>query len=125
MENIKVYENNNILYFPVAQGITGDMDNPTVRWTLYPIAAWDYVDPDYSDKQGWLQHVTQNGTYPNELFEEIQFIADETLGAVLQDAGYNLISVSTIYRKDFYEDSEGRARKISTEQAIYNSLDML
>ena len=34
------------------------LDNNTyIVWDLYPVAIWDYVDKDWSDKQGWLQEM--------------------------------------------------------------------
>lgn len=127
MKNFKVYENNKILYFAKAESnLSGDITNPSIRWTMYPIAVWDYVDPDYSDKQYWLQQFVPNtGLYPNETFEEIQFIFDETGQSVFQETGYNLILVSEVYFKDFYNDPDARAKKISVEDAINNALDVL
>ena len=127
MENIKLYENGGILYFPVViNGISGDMSMPSVRWTMYPIAVWDYVDPDYSDIQYWVQQsVPGTGLYPNETFGEIQFILDESAQDVFAEAGYTLKDVSEIYFKDYYNDPDARASKISVEDAINNALDVL
>lgn len=126
MEDFRVYENNKILYFAKAsENLSGDITSPSIRWTMYPIAIWDYVDPDYSDKQYWVQQVVPGkGLYPNETHEEIQFISDESFRDVLTETGYNLIAVSSIYYKDFYPDG-GRAEKISVEDAINNAMDFL
>ena len=126
MSEIKLYESNNILYVPVARNIQGDMLNPNLRWQMYPIAVWDYVDPDYSDNQNWVQQVIPNtGMYPNEINEELQFVLEETAQDGFKEVGYTQISVSTIYYKDFYDESNGRAKKISVEDAVNNALDLL
>lgn len=127
MEDFKVYECDNILYFAKAESnLGGDVTNPSIRWTMYPIAVWDYVDPDYSDIQYWVQQsVPGTGLYPNETFGEIQFILDETAQDVFAESGYTLKDVSEIYFKDYYNDPDARASKISVEDAINNALDVL
>lgn len=125
MKNFKVYECGSILYFAKAESnLGGDITNPSLRWTMYPIAVWDYVDPDYSDKQFWVQQSVPNtGLYPNETFEELQYILDETAQDVFAESGYKLKAVSEIYFNDFESDS--RAKKISVEDAVYNALDLI
>lgn len=126
MKDIKVYKGpDNILYFPKAGGIQGDMCNPYVIWTLYPIAVWDYVDPDYNDKQYWIQQVTDRGMFPNETYEVLQYVMTESFEECLNAAGYTSITISKIFYKDYLSNPDDRAQQIHIGDAIYNAFDVL
>ena len=125
MSEFKLYESNNILYVPVARNIQGDMLNPNLRWEMYPIAVWDYIDPDYSDKQYWVQQmIPGKGMYPNDIVDELQYILTESAQDGFRECGYNRISVSRVYYKDFKNPDE-RAKQISVEDAVNNALDLI
>lgn len=125
MAEFTLYESNNILYVPVARNIQGDMVNPNLRWEMYPIAVWDYVDPDYSDKQYWVQQmIPGKGMYPNDIIDELQYILTESAQDGFRECGYNQTPVSRVYYKDFKNPDE-RAKQISVEDAVNNALDLI
>lgn len=123
---IKVYKgNDNILYFPKSEKTHGDMCNPYLIWTLYPVAIWDYVNPDYSDRQGWIQQVTSRGLFPNETYEIVQYVMSESLEDCLIEDGYTPITISKVFYKDYISNPDDRAKQIIIGDAIYNALDVL
>lgn len=127
MKEYRVYEGNDkILYHPVASSrIAGDGVNPYIIWTLYPIAIWDYVDPDYSERQGWIQQVSTKGLFPNETYEILQYIVSESLEECLTADGYDLNTTSKVFYKDYINNPDDRAQQISVEDAIFNAMDVL
>lgn len=126
MEITNLYENNGILYFANASSLNGDIDNPYVIWTLYPIAVWDYVDPDYSDKQYWVQQITDRGMFPNETYEWVQYIRHESIISCANDEKFHFLGTcKSVYFKDYINNPDDKAQKISVEEAVSNAMDML
>lgn len=120
-------KDNNIIYFPVPENQvtsrTYTDDHPYVRWSLYPIAVWDYVDPDMSDAQGWVQEL--KSLINLDIVSIVQYIKEESLDFLIDDEGYERIEVSTIYCRYWAPDPEMTTEKIDAETAVHNSLDVL
>jgi hypothetical protein len=95
-----------------------DMDSYLV-WTLVPVAIYDYVNRDYSDKQGWLQEIPHTGTLDYE--EIVQYVCVESFEDALEEFGYEFIDVGTVYVL-----GEGReaAEPETAETAVSNAFDL-
>lgn len=97
------------------------LDNGTyIVWDLYPVAIWDYVDKDWSDVQGWLQEM-EDGEVVGDLEQVIQYPLVESLEDLLQDEGYEVVDVGSVYAIEYMED-DPKSEKISIEEAISNAL---
>lgn len=115
-----IVSDNNILY--TLRGEPRFQDNGTnsyLVWTLVPVAIYDYVDPDYSDKQGWLQEIPHTGEI--DLEEIVQYVYIESLTSILGEYGYEFKDVNTVYVWD--RDTE-RPVPDTAEAAVENALDM-
>ncbi len=88
-------------------------------WNLTPVAVYDYVDPDYSDVQGWLQEIPSTGNIESESI--VQYVIVESFESALSEFGYSFIDVSKIYIRENYED---RAILESSEKAVANAKDL-
>ena len=93
--------------------------NSYIVWTLIPIAIYDYVNPDYSDQQGWLQDIPYTGELDYE--EIVQYVCQESLKEALEDSGYSFIDVDSIYVV-----GEGREHSelVPAETAVANAHDL-
>ena len=119
-------KDNNIIYFPVPDNAIAFriLDNhPYVRWSLYPIAIWDYINPDISDAQGWVQEFKSLRNLDS--FGIVQYIKEESLDFIIDDEGYERVEVSTIYFRDWAPGQEMKTEKIDAETAVHNSMDVL
>jgi len=90
-------------------------------WTLIPIAVYDYVDPDNSDVQGWLQEIPTTGNIDEESI--VQYVMIESFEQSLAEFGYSFIDVSKIYIKN-YNYEEEQAGYQSVFDAIANAKDL-
>lgn len=95
-----------------------DMDSYLV-WTLVPVAIYDYVNRDYSDKQGWLQEIPHTGTLDYE--EIVQYVCTESFEDALDEFGYEFVDVNTVYVME--EDTEV-SEPVSAEEAVSNAHDL-
>ena len=43
-----------------------DAYNNYITWSLELVAGWDYINPDYTDQQGWVSN--------NNFVQDVQFI---------------------------------------------------
>lgn len=106
-----------ILYIPKAKQLTEDR---YIVWHLYPVAVYDYVDVDYSDKQGWLQEEGSD----IEMETVVQYIQDESFYSVATEYGFDFIpyeEIGTVYYID-YTTNNPRSIKITLQEAIANAL---
>lgn len=97
------------------------LDNNTyIVWDLYPVAIWDYVDKDWSDKQGWLQEM-EDGEVSGAMEQVLQYPLDESLEDVLNEEGYYIENVDFVYAIEYMSD-DPKAEKITVEEAIRNAM---
>lgn len=126
---MKLLKSGNIVYFAnpnrleVAYGFSG----PYVVWNLYPVAIYDYVNPDYSDKQGWLQEFNNGKQVLYDMDQLLQYINDESFTDVAKDYGYESVEVSGVYLRvyDKNEDTMSAPRLIDTDDAVDNAMNGL
>lgn len=88
-------------------------------WDLIPVAIYDYVDPDYSDIQGWLQDTA--GMINIDAESIVQYVIAESFESDLAEVGYSFIDVSNIYIKDYGEE---RATLQDAKIAVDNAIDL-
>lgn len=97
------------------------LDNGTyIVWDLYPVAIWDYVDKDWSNRQGWLQEM-EDGEVAGDLEQVVQYPLVESLKDLLQDEGYEIVDVDSVYAIEYMED-DPKSEKISIDEAVSNTL---
>lgn len=97
------------------------LDNGTyIVWDLYPVAIWDYVDKDWSNRQGWLQEM-EDGEVAGGLEQVVQYPLVESLEDFLQDEGYEIVDVDSVYAIEYMED-DPKSEKISIDEAVSNAL---
>lgn len=115
-----VDENNSIIYtFRGTPRFQEKGKDSYLVWNLLPIAIYDYVDPDYSDVQGWLQDTT--GMRDIESESIVQYVISESFEDALAEFGYSFIDVSNVYVKDYGDE---RATSQSVFDAIANAKDL-
>ncbi len=95
-----------------------DIDSYLV-WTLVPVAIYDYVNRDYSDKQGWLQEIPHTGTLDYE--EILQYVCVESFEDALEEFGYEFVDVTTIY---VLSENNEVAKPETAETAVSNAHDL-
>lgn len=128
MATLKLLRMNNIIYYPLNSELRSnygsDNDNPYVIWTLYPVAIRDYINPDWSDAQGWVQEIDKDlKVHLQETYEILQYIIDESFNECIQDEGISWIELSTIYLRDYSElEDDIKAVQINIEDAVENAL---
>ena len=90
-------------------------------WTLIPIAIYDYVDPDYSDVQGWLQdlNVIDGNSIEDEVI--VQYVLTESFEEAMAQFGYSFIDIHTVYVKEYHAE---RAVPSSADTAVANAKDL-
>lgn len=97
-----------------------------VRWSLVPVAIYDYIDPDNSDVQGWLQEYPTIENIQSDGI--VQYLFSESLEEALNQFAYSLIDVGEVYLK-IYDNGEPDQftgiRRISAEDAVYNAVEGL
>jgi len=97
------------------------LDNNTyIVWDLYPVAIWDYVDKDWSDKQGWLQEM-ENGKVSGAMEQVLQYPLDESLEDAFEEEGYDIENVDFVYAIEYMSD-DPKVEKITVEEAIENAM---
>lgn len=97
------------------------LDNGTyIVWDLYPVAIWDYVDKDWSNRQGWLQEM-EDGEVAGGLEQVVQYPLVESLEDLFQDEGYEIVDVDSVYAIEYMAD-DPKSEKISIDEAISNAL---
>lgn len=127
---MKLWKMDNIVYYAEAQRLEASYsDNPYVVWYLYPIAIRDYVDPDWSDAQGWVQEKHKGKLQLDDKFETLtQSVVYESFNQVAQDFGYETIDFdSPIWFVDYdnwdeRKDSPTRV-KMSANDALKNAIN--
>lgn len=94
-----------------------------IVWKLYPVAIYDYVDPDWSDTQGWLQEI-QDGYVNGETEGFAQYVCDDTFKELLTEFGYELVDIRDDYEITMidYDKDEPKPVKISIKEAVNNAL---
>lgn len=95
-----------------------DMDSYLV-WTLVPVAIYDYVNRDYSDRQGWLQEIPHTGTLDGE--QIVQYVCTESFENALNEFGYEFVDVNTVY---VMGEGAEVAKPVSAEKAVSNAHDL-
>ena len=96
------------------------LDNNTyIVWDLYPVAIWDYVDKDWSDKQGWLQEM-EDGEVVGGMEQILQYPLTESLEDVFEEEGYRIEDVDFVYAIEYMSD-DPKAEKITIEKAVRNA----
>lgn len=114
---------NNILYASrfsrFEEKFGNDCTSSYIIWTLVPTAIYDYVNPDYSDQQGWLQEIPHTGTLDGE--EILQYVYTESFKDALNDFGYSIIDVNTVFVR---RDTDERAQRSTAEEAVSNAFDL-
>lgn len=103
-----------------------DDDHLTVSyivWELYPVAIYDYVDPDWSDTQGWLQEIKE-GYVHGEVEAIAQYVYDDTFKELLTEFGYELVDIRDDYEITMidYDKDDPKPVKISIKEAVDNAL---
>lgn len=112
-------EYNDILYYPRLYNTVDRGLESYTMWSLVPIAIYDYVDPDYSDVQGWLQEIPGTGEISYQ--ELTQSICIESLEDVLVDEGFEFVDITD----DIYvRNNDERATRISIKDAVDQALDL-
>lgn len=95
-------------------------NNAYIVWNLYPVAIWDYVDKDWSDKQGWLQEI-EDGEVVGAMEQVLQYPLTESLEDAFEEEGYYIENVDFVYAIEYMSD-DPKAEKITIEEAIKNAL---
>lgn len=119
-----IVSNNSILYaakFSRFEEKYGDdaLDSYMI-WSLTPVAIYDYVNPDYSDQQGWLQEIPHTGKIDSE--EILQYPYVESFKDALEEFGFAFIDVDTIFVRNS-NDGENITRA-TAEEAVANAFDL-
>ena len=115
-----VDDNNSILYiYRDTPRFQENGKDSYLVWTLIPIAVYDYIDPDNSDIQGWLQEIPGTGNIDEESI--VQYVISESFENALSEFGYSFIDVSTIYIRD-YDEEQITSRSVF--DAIANAKDL-
>lgn len=117
-----------VLYVPVIsadvkQTIGKDILNNKsyMVWNLYPVAIYDYINPDWSDAQGWKQEI-QGGQVHGDMETIIQYPFDESFEQCCEENDYKVVNVNELTLFN-YDRPENEMRKtISIEEAIENAL---
>lgn len=94
-------------------------NNAYIVWDLYPVAIWDYVDKDWSDKQGWLQEM-EDGEVVGEMEQVLQYPLTESLEDAFEEEGYRIEDVDFVYAIEYMSD-DPKAEKITIEKAVRNA----
>lgn len=94
-------------------------NNAYIVWDLYPVAIWDYVDKDWSDKQGWLQEM-EDGEVSGALEQVLQYPLTESLEDAFEEEGYRIEDVDFVYAIEYMSD-DPKAEKITIEKAVRNA----
>lgn len=122
---MKLYKYGNVIYHPVAsREVTryGE-EAPYVLWSMYPIAVYDYVNPDVNDTQGWVQELT--GLKSVDMLSILQYIKSESLSDCLSEEGYEEVEIRSIYYQGWNQNEDMIVSTIDAEEAVENSLDVL
>ena len=83
------------------------------------MAIWDYVDKDWSDKQGWLQEM-EDGEVVGGMEQILQYPLTESLEDVFEEEGYRIEDVDFVYAIEYMSD-DPKAEKITIEKAVRNA----
>lgn len=90
-----------------------------LTWNLIPVAIYDYVDPDYSDKQGWLQEIPHTGNIDSESI--VQYVFVESFEDAMAEFGYSFIDVHKIYVREYEKE---RATLQDVDVVVANAKDL-
>ena len=117
-----IVSNDQILYAPKFSRFQDKGSDSYIVWDLTPVAIYDYVDPDYSNKQGWVQEIPYTGEI--DLEQIVQYTYVESFKNALEDFGYAFIDVDTIYVKDVDDEGNVVSTKLTAEEAVDNAFDL-
>ena len=90
---------------------------------MYPIAVYDYVNPDINDMQGWVQEL--KGLKSVDILSILQYIKSESLSDCLSEEGYEEVEIRSIYYQGWNQNEDMIVSTIDAEEAVENSLDVL
>lgn len=121
---MKFIEDDGVLYYPVIDSsvmqTVDDIlnDSSYIAWTLYPVAIYDYVDPDNSDEQGWLQEI-ENGEVNGDVLNLVQYLGTESFEECVEDNGFTLTRVPEFVQMDY---DTGKRKVISDKDAVKTAI---
>lgn len=115
---------NMILYYYEARKLEAVYsDRPYIIWNLYPIAIKDYINPDWSDAQGWVQEIVDGHINFDGIEQLIQYPIEESFKETYEDFAYTEIDVNKIFARIISQNSgeDMTTSEISFEEAIRNA----
>lgn len=95
--------------------------NCYITWNLYPLAIYDYTNPDYDDVQGWKQEI-QGGYVHGEMETLVQYVLNESFEECCRDNDFEIVDIRDDIILFDYDKDEVLRKPISIEEAIGNAI---